>query len=148
MVQGLVSLDNKTNTDLTKLIKGFYYHLKDWQARYRARGILDNTSFVYQVEPDIYTKGNINKYRDQTNVLCKAREAQITMATIPHRADLTISACRYTILPWFVSLQDDLQTLELTEGRTQAKLLLAYTTLTVAKSSPSGLNSIYNTIPY
>ncbi len=74
MVQGSVLLDNKTNTNLTKLIKGLYYHLKDWQARCRARGVPDSMSFVYQVEPDIYTKGNIDKYRGWTNLLYKAGE--------------------------------------------------------------------------
>lgn len=68
------------------------------------------------------------------------------MPTIPHGAQISTTD-RMTILPWFVGLQADLQNLEISDGGTWADLQRAHIGLVAAKSSPSGLNPMYGTIP-
>jgi len=52
------------------------------------------------------------------------------------------------MLPWFVSLSDDLQQLETLESGTWTELAEAHRDLLPAKSTPSGLSNRYNKVFY
>ena len=51
------------------------------------------------------------------------------------------------MLPWFVGLQGDLETLEITESGTFTDLLIAHRDQIAARNSPSGLANRYGVIP-
>ncbi len=72
----------------------------------------------------------------------------MTLPHIPHGLDGPSVRTRRTMLPWFVSVQDDSETLEVIEGGTWLDLLAAHRDLTSLKATPSGLANMYGAIPY
>jgi len=105
-------------------------------------------TYIRNITSEIWTPEDIAKYGDWTSVPCRAGEARFTLPTISHGAEPTTCLRRRTILPWFIGLQDDLESLELVESGNWTMLSQSHRSLTSMGLSATGWSSIYGTTPY
>lgn len=70
------------------------------------------------------------------------------MSQIPHDAKSPSSGERITVLPWFVGILQDNETLEVLESGTRSLLKTAHRDMGASLSSPSGHPNRYGGIPF
>jgi hypothetical protein len=73
---------------------------------------------------------------------------QVTLPHIPHSQDRPAKLHRQTMLPWIVTLQDDLENLEIVKARSFSELSAAHQDMISPRATPSGLANRYGAIPY
>lgn len=148
LIQGSVSLDDEDDEDCTEILPGMHHHLKEWATSWMAeRSTL--SAAVHAIGPDDFTPQDAEKYKTKwTPVPCKALQVRITQPHLPHGAKGPAKRTRRTILPWFIGLQKDLHTLEVTEAGTFDQLSTAHRDLTSGPRSPSGHPNTYGDIPF
>lgn len=150
MIQGSVSLDNEDETNCTVLIPGMQRPgmLSLWWERCQQRG-QETDGFVHRITEQMFTREDSRVLGlDWRKVPCKRGEVRITTPHLPHGADGPSTGTRRTMLPWFVGVQDDHETLEVLEGGTWSELSEAHRDLQSPKATPSGLANRYGAIPY
>ena len=145
-IQGTVSLDDETDDNCTELLPGMHRRLGEWWELCVKRGAKSDT-FVHRITEHMYTNRDASKFGIKwTSVPCRRGEARVTLPHIPHGSHGPATGTRRTMLPWFVGLQDDLSTLEVTEAGTWAQLRDAHMSLSAGHASPSGLANRYGAI--
>jgi hypothetical protein len=148
MIQGSVSLDEEDEESCTVIIPGMQHKLQEWWERCKARG-QDTDGFVHRITEQMFTAEDARVLGlDWKRVPCRRGEVRVTMPHIPHGQDGPATKVRRTMLPWFVGLQDDLESLEVLEGGTWAELSAAHRDLVSPRATPSGLANRYGAIPY
>ena len=148
MVQGSVSLDDEDEDNCTVVLPGMHRRLKDWAERLAKRGH-SSKAYVERISPYMFTEEDASRYGISWTPVPTSRGAvRITMPGIPHGSTGPSTRVRRTILPWFVGLQKDLETLEIAEGGTWEDLSKAHRDLTAGPATPSGLANRYGPIPY
>jgi hypothetical protein len=146
MIQGSVSLDDESEIDSTIIIKGFHKEetIKGWYERWKTA--LPN-GHVHNFRK-VYNQDDVKKYGDFTPVPCKAGQVRITTPHLPHGAQGPAAGYRRTILPWYVRVQGDNETLEIVEAGTWSELSLTHTAKTMPPATPSGYKVQYGKPPY
>jgi hypothetical protein len=148
MIQGSVSLDDEDDTNCTMVLPGFQHKLGEWWNRMCSRG-QDSGGYVHRISPQMFTQEDAAALGvDWTAVPCRRGEVRVTLPHIPHGANGPSSGTRRTMLPWFVGVQDDLESLEVIEGGSWTDLAQAHRDLTSPTATPSGLANRYGAIPY
>ncbi len=150
MIQGTLSLDNEDDNNCTVLIPGMHIQnrLALWWERCQARGQGKN-GFVLAITGDMFTRDDAHVLGvDWKTVPCKRGEVRITVPHLPHGSTGPATTTRRTMLPWYVGVQDDEETLEVPEGGTWSDLSQAHRDLTTHRLTPSGLPIMQGAIPY
>ena len=49
IIQGSISLDNKTEDNYTIILPNIYYYLKSWWADLKAQGLIKGNRFVHKI---------------------------------------------------------------------------------------------------
>jgi ectoine hydroxylase-related dioxygenase (phytanoyl-CoA dioxygenase family) len=106
MIQGSLSLDDEQEGNCTQILPGMHNHLGEWWGRVSARGQASD-GWVHRITDVMFNSGT-----DWTDQPCKHGDVRITIPHLPHGAHGPSKGVRRTMLPWFVSLSDDLQQLE------------------------------------
>ena len=81
-------------------------------------------------------------------VPCKKGQVRVTMPTLPHGADGPTTGTRRTMLPWYVGVRDDCESLEIVDGGTWEGLSKGHRDMVGGVASLSGLRALFGTIPY
>ena len=109
MIQGSVFFDDKTAEDgCTVLVRGFHHHIATWWGRVVARGRPDRAhgGFIHDVE-ELYTAEDIATFGDFEPVFCLRGQVRITRPEIVHGSTASTGRrIRWTVLPWYVGVQD------------------------------------------
>ena len=148
MIQGTVSLDDEEEGQCTQIIPGLHKHIKDWWKRVDARD-LRTESFVHRITKPMFDKSDADHFKtDWTDVPCRRGTVRITLPHLPHGSHGPTKCIRRTMLPWFVGIQEDHQSLDVAESGSWSELSNAHRDLTHASMTPSGLPNRYATIPY
>ncbi|KAK2795510.1 hypothetical protein FQN52_005277 [Onygenales sp. PD_12] len=148
MVQGSVSLTDEDHRNCTTIVPGMHHHTEAWNERLREKGFPDGGK-VQDVGPQMLTDQDLADFQSRwTTVPCRAGDARITMPHIPHGSTGPSTIERRTMLPWYVGIQDDGETLEVPEGGTWSQLSQAHRDMVGGPATPSGLSVLYGTIPY
>lgn len=148
IIQGSVSLDDETDEGCTEILPGFHQNIREWWARVDERGDATN-GHVHSME-GLMLPEDATAYGEFVPVPCQRGDVRITMPEIPHGSTATGSDAqmRRTVLPWFVSVREDGETLDNQESDTWSDLALAYSRQTAPARTPSGLHNKYGPIPY
>ena len=149
MIQGSVSIDDEVAHNATLIIPGFHKIIRDWYSDIQTRGIKESKGLVYKLTPQHWTDEDRKKYEtDFTPVPCHRGDARITLPSIAHGAQGTTEPCRRTLMPWYIRVNDDMQTLEVAEAGIWSQLAAAHAAFTPGPTSPSGHPNKYARIPY
>jgi hypothetical protein len=150
-VQGSVSLDPETTKDCTEIIPGLHDKVKvaQWLKRMEQRNVPLGDGFVHKVTEAHFNQDDAKHFNtDWTKVPCKEGEARITHPLLPHGSTGPATATRRTMLPWYVKIQADRETLEIQESGTLKELAEAHATLLPGPVTPSGHSVNYGKIPF
>lgn len=69
---------------------------------------------------------------------CKAGTVRISKPHNPHGAKGPSVELRETVLPWYIGIHDDNETLDVEERKTRSELASAHRDMVAAPKSPSG----------
>ncbi|MCJ1396607.1 hypothetical protein MMC18_009498 [Xylographa bjoerkii] len=152
IIQGSISLDDENEEGCTEIVPGFHKNIAHWWeavcSRATAAGGKAPDGPVTGLEK-IWTKEDAKNYGDFVRIPCTKGTARITMPEILHGSTMNNGQVRRrTILPWFVGLRDDGQTLDNEESENWADLATAHAGHTACKLTPSGLANRFGPIPY
>ena len=148
IIQGSVSLDDETAEGCTEILPGFHHRIKEWWESVEERGHVTN-GHVHSME-GLMLPEDEERYGNFVAVPCSRGDARITMPEIPHgsTAMSSDSLSRRTVLPWFVCVKPDGETLDNEESDKWSNLSLSYSRQTAPTRTPSGLHNKYGPIPY
>ncbi len=147
IIQGSVSLDVENAHGCTEIVPGFHNHIENWWKKVKARGRAPN-GHVHGLEK-IYLKEDIAEYGDFVPVPCQRGGVRMTMPEILHGSTHNNGGVvRRTILPWFVAVSDNGQTLDNEESDSWADIARAHSTQEALNLTPSGLANRFGPIPY
>ena len=158
IIQGSVSLDHEIEGHCTEIVPGFHQHIEQWWSKVVARGPKGSKGskgskgvaqgHVTGLEK-IWWDGDDAEFGEWVPVPCRQGGARITRPEIAHGSTKSKAAGRRrTILPWFVGVRDDGETLDNQESETWSQLAVAHITHNAPKLSPSGLANKYAPLPY
>ena len=147
-IQGTVSFTNETNENCTEMIFGMQHKLKEWWERVRVRGLATD-GYLHRMTEAMFTAEDAAAlgvgWKDQP---CAAGDARISLPHLPHGAKGPSTSERITVMPWYVAVGEDGETLEVQEAGTREELATAHRDGVAARSSPSGLANRYGKIPF
>lgn len=148
LIQGSLLLDDEDDDNCTVLIAGMQHKLADWWARCVAQG-QETDGFVHRITETMFTEEDANVLGcSWKKVPCRRGEVRVTLPHLPHSQDGPASIVRRTMLPWFIGVQGDHQTLDILEAGTWDELAISHRDLEAPRSTPSGLANRYGAIPY
>jgi hypothetical protein len=146
-IQGSLSLDEEVAGNCTEIIPTIHRRLGEWWDRVKARNAAKD-GFVLRVLDEQWTRDDANHFGvDWTNQPCPRLAIRLSHPALPH-GSTNCTAVRRTMLPWFVGIQEDHETLDMAEGGSWSQLSAAHRDLLPGPSSPSGLGNLYSKIPY
>ncbi len=153
LIQGSVSLDDEEPDDCTELLLGMHKHLKQWwrevSGRLERKGKKPKDGAVIVIRPEMWDKRDIRKYGiDFTPQPCHQGQARVSLPHLPHGALGPAKRSRRTILPWYMGIQEDHETLDTIEAGTWSQLSGAHRDLLPGPTSPSGLHNLFGQPPY
>lgn len=151
VLQGSISLTKEDSENCTELLRGMHKQerIKAWWDDIKQRGPLTD-GFVQGVENWMWTPSDAKRYgTDWEDEICDIGDARLSLPTIPHGSKGPATAVRRTVLPWFVAVQDDHETLDCAEANTWEELSKAHRDLINASQTPSGFRSTqYAHVPF
>ncbi|KAI8930553.1 hypothetical protein NX059_012163 [Plenodomus lindquistii] len=142
MIQGSVSLDDEDKLNCTEYLGGFQAIWKDWARWQSEEGKNKNSRAYIQAWDDSehFPEAARAKWPSVgwKRQICKKGEARITMPTLPHGSTGPATKQRRTVLPWFVLVQEDGETMEVPEMGSYEEIAQAHRRLAQAPRTPSG----------
>ena len=96
-----------------------------------------------------WTSGDINKHgTDWTTQPCPPGTVRLTQPHLPHGSTPHCTKTRRTVLPWFVGIRADHETLDVRESGTCSSVAAAHRDLSLCARGPSGLANTLAKIPF
>ena len=121
----------------------------DVQKRYRDadHSFLDGP--VTRIVPQIWTAADKERYgMDLKPQPCKREQIRVSLPHLPHSALGPAKWSRRTILPWYMGLNEDKETLDTEDSGTWSILSAAHWDLLPGLTFPSGLRNMCGMPPY
>ena len=153
LIQGSISFDDETSNDCTELLMGAHRFLGPWwakvQARLRGKERRVPDGQVIRITSVMWTKEDAEEYKTDFKAQpCKAGDVRISLPHLPHGAIGPATRQRRTVLPWFIGINNDHETLDTVESGTWSQLSAAHRDLVLGPTSPSGLHNMFSSVPY
>jgi hypothetical protein len=149
MIQGSVSWNMEDEKNCTVLLTGMHKKLEQYQ-QWREQKKLSEGQYIQAWKDSVDFPPEIQKQLGPTvkwvRNVCKPGEVRISDPRLPHGSDGPATRERRTMLPWFVRVCDDMETMENPPMGTYAELAAAHHNLTAAPLSPSGWPNKYGGI--
>ncbi|KAH7069660.1 hypothetical protein BKA63DRAFT_421478, partial [Paraphoma chrysanthemicola] len=150
MIQGSVSLNDENDQNCTIMMDGFHNIAKEYMELRKEQGMETKAGHIEGWSnkdwPDEAKKKWPNvKFNDKP---CKQGEIRISHPLLPHGTKGPAKTVRRTILPWFVLIQGDHETMENPAMGTYRQIAEAHQTLTAAPCTPSGYPNKYGGITW
>ncbi|RPB28763.1 hypothetical protein L211DRAFT_844844 [Terfezia boudieri ATCC MYA-4762] len=148
-IQGGVAIDNETpEGGCTKVVKGFHKRIRTWwtavEERLAKKGLRPPTGLVTNLDSNVWTKDDEERYGSFIQVPMEAGQARITMAEVIHGSTRTTAAHRRVVFPWYTGIKDDHKTLDQVEAGTWEEVASAHRDFVPGPcSGPSGYPHIY-----
>lgn len=147
IIQGSVSFDDETPDGCTEIIPGFHRKIEDWWRRVESRGNAPDGA-VHNLE-SIYLQEDSDNLGDFIPVPCNRGDVRITKPEIVHGSTASQGPqIRRTILPWFVGVRADGETLDNRESDTWSTIAKCHIKQEAPKLTPSGLPNRFGPIPF
>jgi hypothetical protein len=150
-VQGSFALDNENNQNCTVIVKRMHKPniLQAWVQHMDSIG--SNTAhFIKKIDPadlpqEFLTRWNLRGFEC---VPCTAGEVRISHSSLPHGSTGPATGDRRNIFNWYVRLDDDHATAEVSAGPNWEELSKAHRDMTAPPVTPSGLPYLFGKLPY
>ncbi|KAL9631113.1 MAG: hypothetical protein Q9204_004386 [Flavoplaca sp. TL-2023a] len=146
-IQGSLTLTDEKEDNCTEMLTGAHRWLPIWWDRIKQRK-LDSDGLLHSVHSSMWTPEDKRDFGDWKSLPCKRGTVRISMPHNPHGSTGPAAGFRQTILPWFVGIMDENETLEVQESGTRSQLAAAHRDMTAPPSSPSGHPNKYGSIPF
>jgi hypothetical protein len=122
-IQGSISLTDESKGDSTFMVKGIHKVIKQWlesaTENFKAIGRAVPDGKIHVIDETWLSKAFMAKHDLLwEDVVCRRWSARVTMPQIPHGARGPSKGVRLTILPWYVGIESDHETLEVAAGGT------------------------------
>ncbi|KAJ5654780.1 hypothetical protein N7490_001783 [Penicillium lividum] len=127
-----------------ELLLGMHRDIREWFDRLRLRGYTKD-SYVQRIEPMMWTEDDEHHFGyTWTKQKCSIGDVRLSLPSLPHGSTGPATSRRINILPWFVSVGADHQTLDTAESGTWDDLSRCHRDFHSGTKTPSGLaNSTY-----
>ena len=131
---------------------GMHRHLGAWwddmQQRLEAKGKKVLDGLIHRITHNEWTKEDITKYKTDFKVQpCRKGQICVSLPHLPHGAQ-PAKGTRRTILPWYIGVAADHETLDIPESGTWSELSAAHQDLVPGPSSSSSLHNLFEAPPY
>ncbi|KAJ6126156.1 hypothetical protein N7471_010649 [Penicillium samsonianum] len=143
-LQGSLALSDEDSRNCTELLLGMYRDIGTWHKRLIDRGYAKD-GYVQRIDADMWTKEDGAHFGyGRTKQICQFGGVRLSLPGLPHGSTGPASSQRINILPWFVAMGDDHQTLDTAESGTWDDLSRCHRDFQSGTKTPSGLpNSTY-----
>ena len=147
IIQGSVSLDDETEGGCTEIVPGFHKCIRKWwEAVGSRRKVPDGP--IHGLEK-LWLPEDSKLFGDFVPILCARGDVRLTRPEIPYGSTHNKGgAIRRTILPWFVGVHEDGETLDNIESDKWSDVAGAYARQTAVRLTPSGYANRFGPIPY
>ncbi|KAF2726457.1 hypothetical protein EJ04DRAFT_530260 [Polyplosphaeria fusca] len=148
MIQGSVSWDDEDPTNCTPILTRFHHHLAEYQQWRVAKG-MDKKGAIEAWQDNVDWPQELRSRWPEVrwvNTICKPGMVRISDPRLPHGSNGPATKIRRTMLPWFVRVNDDMETMEFEPMGTYDQLAKAHRNLTAGPKSPSGHPNMYGGI--
>ncbi len=126
--------------------------VKEQYTRVKDRPINRKTKLsgnVLRVLGNAYTKEDKQYFGlEQKKQVYEKGDARISISTLPYSSTRPASIIRRTVLPQFVAIIDNYETMEVPNIGIQSILSTSYRDLTIPTKTPLGKSNVYSAIPY
>jgi len=150
-IQTSLTLNHERVKNCTKVIPGFHTRILEWWQDIVKKGeaeltgkfgsALDDNGNTLKTD-DIYTSADAKKYGKFVPVVCGPGDIRISRPEILHRSTSNkqgiVESNWRVVNPWFVSIQDDHETLDVSESGNWSSVHATHRDLNVTNGIPSG----------
>lgn len=145
-IQGSVSLTNEDEHNCTIIVERMHNYISEWlDDMKKVSGLLKDAP-VINITDEHFTDTMAERYSTGwVRYPCTAGTVRISMPHLPHGSTGPATAVRRTILPWFMGVLSDHESLD-HPGGTWSELSIAHTNKTPARLTPSGKPNNYGTV--
>ncbi|KAJ5699211.1 hypothetical protein N7536_003877 [Penicillium majusculum] len=143
-LQGSLALSDEDSGNCTELLLGMHREIATWHGRLIDRGYAKD-GYVQRIDADMWTEDDEAHFGyGWTKQICRFGDVRLSLPGLPHGSTGPATAQRVNILPWFVAIGDDHQTLDTAESGTWDDLSRCHRDFHSGTKTPSGLpNSTY-----
>ncbi|KAF7514661.1 hypothetical protein PCG10_005209, partial [Penicillium crustosum] len=143
-LQGSLALSDEDSGNCTELLLGMHREIATWHRRLVDRGYAKD-GYVQRIDADMWTEDDEAHFGyGWTKQVCRFGDVRLSLPGLPHGSTGPATAHRVNILPWFVAIGDDHQTLDTAESGTWDDLSRCHRDFDSGTKTPSGLpNSTY-----
>lgn len=150
MIQGSVSFDDEDEKNCTEALAGFHNHVPEYLQWRQENSIDRRNGYIEGWKDERDYPQSIQKQLGcrWTKYPCKTGEVRISHPLLPHGSTGPATTRRRTVLPWFVRVTEDGNTMEVPEMGSYQELAAAHQALRAGPSSPSGHANKFGGVPY
>ena len=143
-LQGSLALSDEDSGNCTELLLGMHREIATWHGRLIDRGYAKD-GYVQRIDAEMWTKDDEAHFGyGWAKQICRFGDVRLSLPGLPHGSTGPATAQRVNILPWFVAIGDDHQTLDTAESGTWDDLSRCHRDFHSGTKTPSGLpNSTY-----
>lgn len=150
MLQGSVLFDVEDGQNCTEALAGFHRHVPAYLEWRKDNNIDRRNGYIEGWQDDRDYPLAIRKKLGCSwkSYPCKPGQVRISHPLLPHGSTGPTTKVRRTVLPWFVVVTEDHNTMEVPEMGSYQDLATAHQALRSGPSSPSGHGNKYGGVPY
>lgn len=150
MIQGSVSLDDENEGNCTEVLEGFHKHVATY-VNWRQENNIDRRNGYIEGWEDKrdYPKAIADQIGCKWKKYpCKAGTVRISNPLLPHGSTGPANSVRRTMLPWYVLVKEDGDSMEVPDMGSYRDLAAAHQALRAGPTSPSGHRNMFGGVPY
>ncbi|KAJ5736617.1 uncharacterized protein N7483_001742 [Penicillium malachiteum] len=138
-LQGSLALSVEDDNNCTEMLLGMHRDIREWNDRLRLRGYTKD-GYVQQIQPTMWTKDDEDHFGyTWSKQKCTIGDVRLSLPGLPHGSTGPATSRRLNILPWFVGIGEDHQTLDVAESGTWGDLSHCHRSFYSGTKTPSGL---------
>lgn len=140
-IQGSITVKDEDQQNCTESLLGMHHHLGTWWKDLKDRECCKD-GLIHKVTSDMWKPADEQKFGlTWKRQICRAGDVRISLPHLPHGSTGPATMNRRTILPWFVGIREDHETLECIESGSWTELSNCHRDFTSPEKTPSGWSS-------